>query len=360
MCRPTAITLITALAAIRAVSAQTDASVGVGLGTVRYPNGSSLGIASLSPALEHSAPGRFLTLGGVVSALLQGEWYAQARGTYWVASPALFDGWRLATDVALGGTTSGVGTGASGTGQLIGELLQVAPRWGVALGGGPTSGWITGAQPVTATHIRLRAWWQDLPRRLFLSSSVEPTRLLGAWFTDVGAGVQAHLGRFDTRLWVSGRLSAAYGSKGAALGSVDAALSSRVSFEASGGSVLPDPYQGFPRSAFVTADLRVHFGKKRSLPGSVAGPLRFSHRGNGVLVQLRQRAGSVAIAGDWNGWTRTPLEPTSLNRWQITLPLPPGTYHYILFFDGASWTIPASIPSIPDGMGGRVAVLTVF
>ena len=46
--------------------------------------------------------------------------------------------------------------------------------------------------------------------------------------------------------------------------------------------------------------------------------------------------------------------------WEIVLTLSAGTYHYTLFVEGVAWTIPASVPSVPDGMGGRVAVLTVF
>lgn len=360
MFRPTATLLVAALTAIRVVSAQTDASVGLGLGTVRYPGGTGLGIASLGPTLERSTAGQFLTLGAVVSALPHGDWYAQARGTYWIATPPMAGRWRLAADVALGATTSGAGTGASGTGQLIGEVLRIAPRWGVAFGGGPTSGWITEAPPVTAAHLRLRGWWQDRPGRLFLSSSIEPTRLLGAWFTDAGGGAQAHLGRIDARLWVSGRVSAVYGSKGAALGSADLRLSSTVTLEASGGNVLPDPYQGFPRAAFVTAGVRLHLGKARPWIGSVPGPVTLVRSPTGLLLRLRQRANTVAIAGDWNGWTLTPLDRTGPDQWEIVLPLSAGTYHYTLFFEGSAWTIPANVPSVPDGFGGRVAVLTVF
>ena len=130
MRRPAATVLLSTLTVMRSVSAQTDASVGVGLGTVRYPGGSSIGIVSFSPTLEHSTPERFLTLGSLISALPHGAWYAQGRGGLWIASPPLLAGWRLATDVALAGTTSGVGTGASGTGQLIGEVLRIGPRWG--------------------------------------------------------------------------------------------------------------------------------------------------------------------------------------------------------------------------------------
>jgi hypothetical protein len=32
----------------------------------------------------------------------------------------------------------------------------------------------------------------------------------------------------------------------------------------------------------------------------------------------------------------------------------------MVLIDGAPWRIPDGVPSVPDGMGGRVAVLNVF
>jgi hypothetical protein len=43
----------------------------------------------------------------------------------------------------------------------------------------------------------------------------------------------------------------------------------------------------------------------------------------------------------------------------VHLPLRPGVYHFTLLVDGSAWTIPSGVPSVPDGMGGRVAVLVV-
>jgi len=69
---------------------------------------------------------------------------------------------------------------------------------------------------------------------------------------------------------------------------------------------------------------------------------------------------SVAIAGDWNGWAATPLARVGPTVWEIVLALRPGAYHYTVVLDGETWTIPSDVPSVPDGMGSRVAVLTVF
>jgi len=92
-------------------------------------------------------------------------------------------------------------------------------------------------------------------------------------------------------------------------------------------------------------------------------------RGNGFAVTLgadgvtlefqRRGAQSVAIAGDWNSWLPTPLDTTRPDRWVVHLPLRPGVYHFTLLVDSIAWTIPSGVPSVPDGMGGRVAVLVV-
>jgi hypothetical protein len=363
MARPPTPLLAVALAAVitAPVSAQTDASFGVGFGTVRYPGGTSIGIVSVSPMLQLIAPGRELWLGGNVSALPQGDWYGQARTAFWAATRPLGGRWRLAADFELGGATRGAST-TSGAGQLAAEALWVMPRWGLGLGGGPASGWITGAEPVTAARTRLRGWWQDLSTRLSFSASIEPTRLLGAWFTDLGAGMDVRGGRLEAHVWASGRVSAVYGSKAAALASAELRLSPLVSLEASGGSVLPDPYQGFPRSTFVTAGVRFRLPNHAAevVPAG-GGPLTVTHRADGLVIRLRRRGPTtVSVAGDWNDWTPTPFARVDRDVWEVVLPLSRGTYHFTLLIDGAAWTIPAGVPSVPDGMGGRVAVLTVL
>jgi hypothetical protein len=68
----------------------------------------------------------------------------------------------------------------------------------------------------------------------------------------------------------------------------------------------------------------------------------------------------VSIAGDWNAWTAAPLAHVGSDVWEVVLPLSPGFYHFALFIDGVAWTIPHGVPSVPDGMGGRVAVLSVL
>jgi hypothetical protein len=79
------------------------------------------------------------------------------------------------------------------------------------------------------------------------------------------------------------------------------------------------------------------------------------------VLRLTQRgADLVSITGDWNGWTSAPLARVGADTWQIVLSLAAGTYHFTLLVDGSPWRIPDGVPTVPDGMGGRVAVLIVL
>src|SRR5213592_3718365 len=114
------------------VLAQTQASLGLGIGTVRYPGGSSIGVASLGPTLSYTAPTLTLNAGGTLAALPQGEWFLLGHSDGWFTTPPLSDGIRLGLEAGWTGSsrTAGMETEAP---YAIGELLWAAPDWGVGL-----------------------------------------------------------------------------------------------------------------------------------------------------------------------------------------------------------------------------------
>jgi AMP-activated protein kinase-like protein len=342
--------------------AQADLSLGLGLGTVRFPGGSTLGVLSLSPSLLLQDPGRALDAGGTLARLPSGASYLQGTVGGWMATAPLAKRWRLALEAQISGATTGRGT-ASGVGRVGVEGVFAAARWGVAAATGPTSGWIDSVAPVTAWHSRLRGWWQGAPGNPDFFASVEPTRFLGAWFTDVSGGLALRRNRIVASVSASARVSAAYGSKAAALAAVELRLTPTVSFEASGGNVLPDPYQGLPASGFVTVGVRVHFPFHPAASTALvhSGPFVAFRRGAVVVIRIRLRGVRVVtVAGDWNDWTPAPLEQSGHGLWEVSLPLSPGPHRFMIMVDGAPWEIPEGVPSVPDGMGARVAVLNVF
>ena len=351
------------LAMATRASCQSTASAQAGVGTVRFAGGSTISVFSFSPDYSSVSRNFQVSLGGTLAAVPNsgGDGYGQLRLGTWISSKPIGGPWRLAADAELVGTAVGGGS-ASASASITGEALYVAPRWGGAFGLGPTSGVIAHSLPVTALHARLRGWWSDPASTTTLTGSLEPNRFLGAWFTDITGAWSRRRGRWTTQLTATGRVSSVYLSRAAALLSVDYRLSSSWSINAIGGNVLPDPYQGFPASGvlFVGARLQLPL-HPTSRSAMVRGNGFAVTRGaDGITLEFeRPGAQSVTIAGDWNSWLPTALDNARTDRWVVHLPLTPGVYHFTLLVDGNAWTIPSGVPSVPDGLGGRVAVLVV-
>ncbi len=80
------------------------------------------------------------------------------------------------------------------------------------------------------------------------------------------------------------------------------------------------------------------------------------------LVVVLPDAGTVEVAGDFNGWdpSRTPLTPAAGGAWTVTLPLQPGRYEYMFVVNGQQWIAdPFAVEENGDGFGSRNAVLDV-
>ena len=203
-----------------------------------------------------------------------------------------------------------------------------------------------------------------------LSLSVEPTRFLGFWYTDVSASatVDRGWGPLVGSAWVAARVSDVYGSKTTFGASVQYFVTPTLSVEGAAGSYLADPFQGLPRAGYVSAGVRLHTASRRLLPALPTEsppprltPLVAARRGDSVVVRFRMEgARAVAIAGDWNSWQPVPLRGLGGDIWEAAFLLAPGTYHFNLLVDGKEWVVPGGVATLPDGMGGLVAILTVL
>lgn len=342
--------------------AQTQGSVGLGVGTVRYAGGSSLSVASITPTLQVSGTNTFVTLGGVLASLPGSQVFLQGRGDIWLQTAPLAGSLRLGAEGTWTGTTRS-DNGWTAAMHGVGEVLWVRDRWGMAAGAGPSTGWISGDTPpsVTALHARARVWWRSSDQAPTWSVSVEPTRFLGAWFTDLGASMELVRDPVQVTAWAAIRGSSTYSSSRAASVQVRYALSPAVTLELGGGNYLRDPYQGFPQASFVAAGLRfVHPARATRAPRPTFPPLIPEVHGDTVTVRFQMPgADSVAIAGDWNGWTPVRLAGMGNDVWLGTLTLRPGTYHFNLLVDGKDWVVPSGVATVPDGLGGIVGVLIV-
>lgn len=129
-----------------------------------------------------------------------------------------------------------------------------------------------------------------------------------------------------------------------------------VSLEGSAGR-FPRDLVGFAHGLYAQAGVRVATGGRTGPPPPpvMVTPLD----GGRVRIALRYRraATTIAITGDWNGWTTIPLR-REREWWIAEVTLPRGVYHYALVADGV-WTLPDGVPGIPDDFGGRVAPLIV-
>ena len=175
-----------------ALHAQSQASLGVGVGTVRYAGGSSFSAATVSPAVQLLSPSFYVGAGGSLSMLKDGVWAGQGRADLWAAFPRdRTAGVRVAVGANVAASTRSDGVAAA-AGSVVAELMWTTGRGGGAIGVGPTTGVIEGERSVTAPHLRARGWWLTGPAQLSLS--VEPTRFVGAWYTDVVGGATVDRG----------------------------------------------------------------------------------------------------------------------------------------------------------------------
>ncbi|HTH65850.1 MAG TPA: glycogen-binding domain-containing protein [Gemmatimonadales bacterium] len=342
-----------------AVSGQAQASLGAGVGSVRYPGGSRFATVALSPVFELEAPDVALTIGGSIASLPAGIWSSQGRADLWGSTPSV-GGVRLALEGIGAGVTRTDGAWSSEAYGLA-EVLWSARNGGVAVGGGPAAGWVVNDSQVTAFHGRGRAWWRN--GAALYAVNVEPTRFLGAWFTDVSAGISLDINRVSASLWGGARLSAAYGSKGAGSAMIQYFALPNLAIEVGGGSYLPDPYQELPRAGYVTAGIRL-FARHRSTPTRPATPvwppLAPPRRGDSVVVRIRMEgAQAVAISGDWDNWGIHPMHPLGGGIWEWALKLTTGTYRFDLQVNGRDWVVPDGVALIKDRDGGMLALLVV-
>src|SRR2546427_12709742 len=113
--------------------AQTQASLGVGVGTVRFPGGTSFSSATFAPALEYGTEARYGSVAGSFASLPGGAWSLQGRADVWAATRPLLGRARLGAEGILARTRRTHG-GWAARGHRSGERFGAAPHWGV--GGG--------------------------------------------------------------------------------------------------------------------------------------------------------------------------------------------------------------------------------
>jgi 1,4-alpha-glucan branching enzyme len=78
---------------------------------------------------------------------------------------------------------------------------------------------------------------------------------------------------------------------------------------------------------------------------------------------VRPDARSVAVAGDFNGWSSSShalRRDKSLDVWTLVVRLPPGEHRFMYIVDGDSWISPPYAEDyVDDGFGAKNGVVVV-
>jgi hypothetical protein len=288
------------------------------------------------------------------SAFVDGGWALQVSGqatALWRARRAggLYLGFAGggALNAYDGGTPSGVVAG----GPLA--ALTVGPAT-VSLGA--AGGTLRRVDSTWAPMVSASARWQWASGRgLAVDAGATLTATDSNRLADFSAGLRLQASSLRLALAAGTRVG---DLSDGAWGSVDLAwqLTPVVTLEASAGRFARD-LVGFAHGLYVQGGVRVTtpvIGRSRHRPVLVT-PL-----GDGrVRIALRygHAATSLAIVGDWNGWTPVPLR-REREWWIAELTVPRGIHHYAIIADGV-WTLPDGVTRIADEFGGQVAPLIV-
>ena len=132
-----------------------------------------------------------------------------------------------------------------------------------------------------------------------------------------------------------------------------------------GASEFVDDTQGGKNSVIVVGGT----ASPAAAPGPPATPAAPAGKGrapvqtpDGVVFSFAGTAGSVALAGDFNGWAiaADPLVKQADGTWTLTKKLAPGVHEYKFVVDGTTWkTDEANPESKADPYGGKNSLVTV-
>lgn len=348
--------LLVILCPIAGAAGQASGTLALGTGTVRYGGGTSTSLGTLSPSLLWVSPALSAFVSGTAALLPQSVWAYEGNTSVTYTSGPIAERWRINGELSAT-ATSVSGGDRTGALTLVGEIARRGAGWGVAVGGGPAAGWITGVAGAAGPQVRLRLWQDWTSVRL--TGRIESTRILGAWYSDFTAGAGLHAGPVDLTVSAVARASRGWGSAAGGSVAANVFLLPQVGLEIAGGSALADPLQGFPRTGFVTAGVRVYL-PPRPRPSSMSRALAHAGRDGLVQVTFQISGDSVSIAGDWNGWSPEPLEHVGAGEWRLTRRLAPGAYRFgLVIGSDKHWVVPAGFATVPDDWGGRAAVLVV-
>jgi hypothetical protein len=295
------------------------------------------------------------SLAGTFSQFATGGWAAQAGGS---AAGLVLGGLGLYAD----GAANALGRG-DWSGTASGGVFGVRTAGPLVLSGSAGGGAVrrvdaTADAMITATlrgRLERGRWGTELGlvgTRAGDSSFADASVSLDVAVSSLrlGTALGTRVGDLPRDTWLQGR--------------AELRLAPFAAVEAAAGS-YPRDLTGFVGGVYVWVGVRLQAGRAVVGPGSAlrsaSRDLTLQPAGRG-RVRLTVRASgmrTLAIAGEWNGWSPQPLRRGSGGRWSVVLPLAAGTYRFALLADGERWFVPDGVPTMPDDFGGNAGLLVV-
>jgi len=257
---------------------------------------------------------------------------------------------------ALGGSVNTYSDGAP-NGSIAGGPL-IAIRVGPSLG---SLGAAVGAsRRIDSTWIGLGSvalrWQSSVTNETAVDLGVTGTAADTLRFADLAAGLR----------WARGPLAAS-GVVGVRVGDLADGMwgSVEVSWhpvhlvgvELAAGR-YPRDIVGFAQGWYVQGGIRLYAADARRSRTTPVEIRRVDAHTVVLTVRVRNVGETLAIAGDWNGWTAVPMRRTRDAEWSVRLPLQAGVYRYALTSEG-NWLLPKGVAGVDDGFGGRVGSLVI-
>lgn len=310
-----------------------------------------------TPSLFGRATAGFTGLGGEGSSV-------QGRGSLagWLAPRGAGSPLRLELGGGLGASHHSSGFDVA-VGRLDSRVHLASRRYGGWLGASlgsaknsydSTAVW--GFMPNTG------AWWQGASVRGTVS--YVHARIAGETYPEANLAITVSRGPLDLSLYAGVRewpYDAGAFDEVWAGGTAAYWVTRNAALTLAGGKYAADVMRGLTGGRFLSAGLRLTPHRVRPIPLTAVAPIVFTteQATRGAIGFEVDGAGSVEIAGDWNGWQPEPMATDSSGRWLVPAGLPPGVYRFNLRLDGQTWYVPEGVPTVDDGFGGTVGVLIV-
>ncbi|MGZ8494238.1 MAG: glycogen-binding domain-containing protein [Gemmatirosa sp.] len=271
--------------------------------------------AAIRPRAERVAAGAWRQLGGLVVGVTLGARAVQIPGSaVAIQTDRVFDGVRIRVDSTV-----------------FPFAMRADTSWRVV------------ADTTPGSPSRLRRWSEIEARAGWARGRVA---------LDAAAGVRPRFAGVAGQTWMEGTGSLALGGRSALVAS---------------GGTLPVPLNGpGVTRTFFTLGLRFapRMLHRPLLPPVVRPvPTDFEVRGASVghyVISVRlPGARAVELSGDFTGWKPVALRQVSADRWEVALPLTPGTHRCNVRVDGDRWVAPPGTTAVDDDFNGRVGLIVV-